>query len=252
MNPTRTLGKAQSASHRVAAFRAFTFAFCLAWGCGGCAARLGRDYGSVFFPAAPYYQVQRFGDKDRTGPLRIERMLLIPPVGDVPHELSEVVLMNLRQELQQVLPGVVHVPERRGAYAAYMIDENLVSDDGRPVLAELARVGRGADASHVLFVRLHEFRPYPPQRIFMEWTLIDVRTQTMALGLIGGIDASQQSVLAAADRFLRSRRALPYTSESLDLLVRSPREYSSFAVAQAIAVLKVDIASDAIPKDPLK
>lgn len=252
MNPARKQGKAPRTSRRGVALRSVVFCFCLAWGCGGCAARLGRDYGSVFFPTADYFQVQRVGHDDRAAPLRIERLLLTPPVGDVPHVLSESLLMSLRQELQQVLPGIVQVPEPRGSYAAYVTGENLVSDDGRPVLEELARVGGLAGASHVLFIRLHEFRPYPPQRIFMEWTLMDVRTQTLTLGLIGGIDASEQTVLVAADRFLRERRALPYTSESLDFLLRSPREYSSFAVAQAVGALKGHVASAAVPGDALK
>jgi len=252
MNTSRKQEKEPRASRRVAAFLTGICGIWLAWGCGGCAARLGRDYGSVFFPSADYYQVQRVGHDDRAGPLPIERLLLTPPVGDVPHLLSEVLLGNLRQELQQVLPGVVHIPEDRGAYAPYVTVDNLVSEDGRPVLEELARVGGLAGASHVLFIRLHEFRPYPPQRIFMEWTLLDVRTRTLVLGLIGGMDASEQTVLVAADQFLRERRALPYTSESLDFLLRSPREYSKFAVVQAVGALKGHVASAAVPGGALK
>lgn len=209
----------------------------------GCAARMGRDYGSVFFPTADYYRVQRVWPAGDHAPVAVDRLLLLPPVGDVSPALSGLVTGHLHQELQQLIPGAVHIPEQRGAYADYTTKDNLVADDGKPIIEELVQMGRMAGASHVLLIRLFEFRPYPPQRIFMEWTLIDVQQQVARLLLIGGIDAAEQNVLVAADQFLRERRARPYNAENLDFLLRSPREYSSFAVAQAVNALRGHVAS---------
>lgn len=225
---------------------------CLTGMVGGCAARLGRDYGHPVFPAAEYYQIQRVWSGEERGLLFIERLLVLPPRGDVPPVLAEVFLHSLRQELQQILPGVVQVPESRGGYASYLTEANLLYDSGWPSAEELARMGGMAGASHVLFVRLLDFRPYPPQRILMEWTLVDVEAEAERLLLVGGMDASEQVVLVAADRFLRERRALPYTTENLELLLRSPREYSSFAVSQAVNALKGYVVVATLSEKALK
>lgn len=241
------------------AWRSFLMAtglgLCLVWMAGGCAARLGRDYGHPVFPAAEYYHIQhiqRVLSGEERGLIYIDRLLLVPPAGEIPPELAEVFMHSLRQELQQILPGSVQVPESRGTYASYVTEGNLLLDSGRPNTEELARMGGVAEASHVLFVRLLDFRPYPPQRISMEWTLVDVKAEAERLLLVGGMDASEQVVLIAADRFLRERRAFPYTSENLDLLLRSPRAYSSFAVAQAVNALKGYVAVGGLWEKPLK
>lgn len=211
----------------------------------GCAARLGRDYGHVLFPAADYFQVQVVTPGKATNqPAEIADLLLLPPVGDIPADLTESLLLAMWQEMQQILPGVVRAPRRPGRYAPYIQTSNMLMDDGRPAIDELVRIGKLAQASHVLLPRIIDYRAYHPQRIVMEWLIVDVQRDRKLMSLVGGLDASEQKVLISADVYLRERKAKRYNSGNLDLLLRSPREFHKFAVAQAVDALKGRIQPD--------
>ena len=176
------------------------------------------------------------GSVDR--PVPVESLLLLPPVGMATEEQSELLLLTAWQELQQNLPGVVRTPRVDGLYAPYTRAANLMKDDGRVDEAELERIGRLAASSHLLFMRVIQYRPYHPQSLIMEWILLDVKTRKPVLVLAGAMDAAEQKVQAAAGNYLRNRRSDPGTPGSLDTLLRSPREYCRFTCAQAVDSLK--------------
>jgi len=205
----------------------------------GCAARLGRDYGHVLFNSADYFQIQIVtpgGAKDQT--IAIDNLLLLPAVGDLPEELIDGMLLTVWQELQQIIPGSVIMPRERGRFAAYTTTANLLGDDGRPAVQEIIQIGRVTGSSHVLLPRIRDYRPYHPQRIVMEWMLFDVKRGQMVLLMVGNMDASEQRVLVAADAYLRQRKAKEYSSSNLDMMLRSPRDFNGFAMAQAVSALK--------------
>jgi hypothetical protein len=191
------------------------------------------------FPAADYFQVQVVTPgKASKQPSVISDLMLLPPIGNVPAELTESLWLAIWQEMQQVLPGVVRAPRRQGRYAPYIQTSNIMMDDGRMAIDELVRVGKLAQASHVLLPRIIDYRAYHPQRIVMEWLIVDVGRERALLSLVGGLDVSEQKVLISADAYLRERKAKPYNSANLDLLLRSPREFNNFAVAQAVEALR--------------
>lgn len=171
-------------------------------------------------------------------PVQITSLLLLPPVGFESEEQSMQWMLAIWQELQQNLPGIVRTPRRDGPYTPYTSEHNLLMDDGRIDGDELERIGRLAGASHLLFPRIINYRPYPPQSIIMEWILLDVKEKQSVLILAGAMDASEQKVLIAAQHYVNNRRSDPSTSGSLEVLLRSPREYSRFVSAQAADSLK--------------
>lgn len=208
----------------------------------------GRDYGVVLLPSAEYFQIQLISPGGAADfPVTIQSLLILPPVGDVPADLTEGLSLALWQEFQQVLPGAVRLLSPRGRFAAYTTTANLLSEDGSPVSSELERIGRLTGASHVLLPRIIDYRPYHPQKITIEWVIFDADRGRTALTLVGCIDASEQRVVMAADAYLRERKAKPYLSSNLDVMLRSPREFNGFAIAQALKSLRGKVKSGTLP-----
>jgi hypothetical protein len=205
----------------------------------GCVVRPGRDYGSLLYRPSPFFQVQmldlRIAAED---PLPIRDLLLLPPVGDAPMDVVREFPLLQWQELQQVLMGVVRMPRPGGPYVQYAGTSNLMGSNGRIDVEELFRIGLLAGASHVLLPVIVDYRPYHPQRITMEWVLLQVANRSVSMIVVGAIDASEQRVLIAADAYLRHRKASPYDSSSLDMLLRSPRAFTGFAMHEAVAALQ--------------
>lgn len=198
-----------------------------------------RDFENVAYRPTEHFRVQFLlpeGTVDR--PVPIDNLLILQPVGRMTDEQSRLLLLSIWQELQQSLPGIVRTPEIDGLYAPYTSAENLMRDDGRIDEAELERIGRLAGASHLLIARVINYRPYPPQSIIMEWILLDVQRKQKVLILAGAMDAAEQKVQAAAVNYTYNRRSDPNAAGNVDVILRSPREYYRFAVAQAVDSLK--------------
>ena len=205
----------------------------------GCTTGIKRQFNHDSFRPNEHFRVQFLlpeGIGER--PVPIESLLLLPPVGLADEAQSLMFMLGMWQELQQNLPGIVRTPRTEGPFAPYTDASNLLMDDGRIDGDELERIGRLAGASHLLIARVIHYRPYHPQSIIMEWHLLDVKRKRQVLILAGAMDASEQKVLIAANNYVRSRRSDPTSSGSVDVLLRSPREYSRFTSAQAADALK--------------
>ena len=205
----------------------------------GCTTGVKRLYNHDSFRPNEHFRVQFLlpeGMVER--PVQIASLLLLPPVGFESEEQSTQWMLAMWQELQQNLPGIVRTPRDEGPYTPYTSARNLLMDDGRIDGDELERIGRLAGASHLLLARIISYRPYPPQSIIMEWILLDVKEKQPVLILAGAMDASEQKVLSAANNYVNNRRSDPSASGSLEVLLRSPREYSRFVTAQAADSLK--------------
>lgn len=205
----------------------------------GCVSRPGRDYGHLMFRADRYFQVQLVDSglmNDEK--IYVTTLLLLPPVGAMPEVMSEPFALTLWQELQQTLPGRVINLRENGRYAAYADSVNLLADSGHVMASEVVRLGKLADVTHVLLPRIVDYSPYHPQRMIMEWRLFDVHRERTVLIVVGGLDASEQRVMSRADSYLRDRKAKSYNAANLDMLLRSPREFNGFAIAEASEVLE--------------
>lgn len=206
----------------------------------GCTFRQGRDYGHILFPSDPFFQVQVI--EPNRGPgmsgLDLQDVLLLPPIGDTPVDVVREFPLIMWQELQQIIPGAVRMPRLDGAFSDYYQFDNVVADNGDINIEELIRIGMHANSSHVLLPVIITYRPYPPQKITMQWTLLDIREREIVLLLVGTLDASEQRVVIAADSFLRQRKAYPYNSDTLDVLLSSPHAFTGFALAEAVGALQ--------------
>ena len=205
----------------------------------GCTTAVQRQYNHASFRPNEHFRVQFVLPEGMVEkPLPIDTLLLLPPIGLPGEESSLMFMLSMWQELQQNLPGIVRTPRMDGPYAPYTSARNLLMDDGRIDGNELERIGRLAGASHLLIARVIFYRPYHPQSIIMEWHLLDVQKRRSVLIVAGAMDASEQKVLTAASNYVRSRRSDPTSAGSVDVLLRSPREYCRFACAQAADALK--------------
>ncbi len=218
----------------------------------GCASRYNRDYGRIPFQPAPYFHVQvLLPESDEPEALDIQSLLLLPFIGNITPDLGQTLWLAIWQEWQQVLPGRLRTPLEDGPYARYMDDASIVQEDGRLHHADLLRIGRLARASHVLVMRVVDYRPYHPQRIIMEWSMLDVRSGRTVLQLAGTVDAMEQRVLISADKYLRDRRAVPYNTANLDVMLRSPRQYSAFTASLAIGAVRDHVRPGMSMMDPM-
>lgn len=205
----------------------------------GCVTRRGRDFGHILVAPAEHYPMQiSVVPEQQKQKTIITRVLVLPPVGELPADLRKQLHLIISQQLQQLIPGAVMSHALTSSLAAYTTTAALRTSDGQINLNEAVRLGRLTDASHVLMVDIIECRPYPPQKLAMEWTVIDTQKTVALIKMIGLCDAAEQNTLAAADRFLLSRRSRPYEKANLDLIMNSPREYHSFVVAVAVEMLK--------------
>jgi len=196
----------------------------------------------------PFFSVQRYSDvqlkqmgEGAGKVMPVETLLLLEPIGGVSGRLAERIHLAVRQEMQTLLPGSVRTLEKNRMYERYTEASNLVLADGAIAADEVFKIGRAAKASHVMIVKIVDYRAYHPQRLMMEWVLFDVEKKQIGLVLSGGLDASEYDVELAAVDFMKGRRADPFTEAGLDVLLRSPREYVQFAVVQAVDVLKTEI-----------
>lgn len=219
----------------------------------GCAAMYNRDYGRIPFQPAPYFHVQvLLPESDEHEILDVHSLLLLPLIGNITPDLGQTLWLAIWQEWQQVLPGRLRTPLEDGPYAPYMDYANIVQEDGRLHHADLQRIGHLARASHVLIMRVVDYRPYHPQRIIMEWSMLDVRTGRTVLQLAGCVDAMEQRVLISADKYLRDRRAVPYNTANLDVMLRSPRHYCAFTASLAIAAIRDHVRPGMSIVDPME
>ncbi len=198
-----------------------------------------RNFSQVGYRPTEHFRVQfLLPEGDLEKPVPIEQLLLLPPFGLASEAQSRMFYLSIWQELQQVLPGIVRSPRDDGPFGQYTTAGNLIMDDGRINEEELERIGRLAAASHLLVVRFVDYRPYHPQRVIMEWMLLDVKSRSTVLVVSGSLDAAERQVVNAVDYYIRSRRPVSQTSPDLDVTLRSPRQYSAFVAAASVDALK--------------
>jgi len=168
----------------------------------------------------------------------VDSLLLPAPVGNIAEESIKNLHSAIRQELQQILPGSIRTLRKDGSYARYATEANLFLENGKISVDEGVRLGSVAGVSHVLVARVLDYRPYHPQRLVMDWYLLDVDNERLILLVSGGMDAAEHKTRQLAKQFYKARKADSDTDAGLDVMLRSPREYARFTVAQAVNALR--------------
>ncbi len=203
----------------------------------GCVLMRGRDFGSWAQPGEKIDLVHFIipsssGEKQMVPGACIA---MIPIFGDMPQPYLDQLNRNLLNEAKVYFQVNTVDVDRYGRFESYIKPENLMPVDGTFNTSEIARIGQILGVPYVLCARLASYRMHPPQQLVMHFTLVDTSTFTTWLEMKTSYDATEQAVLVLADRYLRARIGRPYNKTNLDILLRSPAQYSSFAAAHAMA-----------------
>lgn len=201
----------------------------------GCVLMRGRDFGSWAQPGEKIDLVHFIG------PVTDQRMepnahiAVVPIIGDMPQPYLDQLNRHLLSEAKIYFKVNTIDIDRYGKFQSYISKENILPVDGSFNTSEIARLGRILGVPYVLCARLTSYRLHPPQELTMHFTLVDTSTFAAWFEMKASYDASEQAILILADRFLRSRMGKAYNKTNLDILLRSPSQYSSFTAAHAMA-----------------
>ena len=204
----------------------------------GCVAQRGIDFGSWAMSGSDIEILRVFYCKDREPLTGEEVVLLVPPVGGMPAKNLVDLHNNIYQEMKRAIPAVVFTLEREGMLGRYISEGNITLIGDRFDSHEVSLVGKAAGASHVLCVRVCEFRAYIPQVLALQFTLIETATGRIVAEMKATFDASEQQVVVAVGNYLQCRRARKYDDQNLDIILRSPSEYSAFVASECCDALR--------------
>jgi hypothetical protein len=178
------------------------------------------------------------------------RVLVLPPVGSIaPPDARQSMAHNIMREMQYAAPVHPFQLETAALPARYWREDNVADTDGRFDLEEVVRIGDLFTAPYVLCVHVRAWRPYAPQVLALHMTLVDVAGRRPVAELHASFNAAEQQVVVAADDWLQARRARKYDAQSLDILLRSPSEFSAFVTARCVQRLLEVLKGTAVTTD---
>jgi hypothetical protein len=208
----------------------------LALACG-CVAKRGVSFGHWAMRGERINTIRVFIPENEQRLSGREKVLLFPPLGEMPAENLEQLQKHLHQEMLNYFMAPVYTLSRDGRMREYISEDNLLLAGGMFNTEEAGRIGKMLGATHSLCVLVRQFRPYPPQVLALSLVMVDNETCRMVAEMDATFDAAQQEVLIAADEYLQTRLAREYSSQNLDILLRSPTQYSGFVSCYCCRVL---------------
>ena len=222
---------------------AFPLGVVCALAAGGCMVPMrGVDFGSWIPEPSSSLPLARIHRADGAKALSPEaRVLVLPLLATLPAESLDGLRHMMEEQARLYFPCRVQTADPEGVLAEYVSSANICSGDGRFNIDEIARLGRYLDASHVLAACVREARFYPPQNLEIVLVVVEAETSRPVVEMHADFPASEQQVVAALGRHLDERVARKYDRTSLDLVLRSPSEYSRFALAECCRVLAQDL-----------
>jgi hypothetical protein len=203
----------------------------LAIGSAGCVSRRGIDFGHWARSPERIAVVRIVHDDTATAITNRDTILVLPPVGAMDESIRTAFHRELFQQAQNAFPAAVLDLQMSPAWNAVLSDENMTADGRLLNYAEIARLGSLLGVSHVLCLRVRDYRPYQPQVLSVWAAVVDTRTKRAAVELSGCFDASEQQVVVAVGDYLQARQARKFDQQNLDILLASPTEYRAFVLA---------------------
>lgn len=196
----------------------------------GCVAMRGVHFGHIA-GAGSDVPLMRVFTSDHARLHGGERILLLPPAGEGSDEAKRRFQQDLYRCMRLDFSASVITVGAVEHLQPYVTESNLLTDDGFFDIREAALLGRLLGFSHVAGVYVNADRAYHPQVKDIRVMLISVRDIEPVAVLEGVFDASEQKVVVALADYLQRRRARVYSTTSLDVMLRSPAEYSAFVAA---------------------
>lgn len=200
----------------------------------GCLLMRGRDFGSWAQSGEKIDLVHLIGPVTSKRMESSAKIAILPIFGDMPQPYLDQLNRHLFDEAKIYFRVNSIDVDRYGRFKDYIIKENLMPSDGVFNTSEIGRLGNILGTPYVLCARLISYRLYPPQELVMHFILVDTTTFSAWFEMKASYNASEQAVLILADRYLRARIGKPYNQTNLDILLRSPSQFSSFAAAHAM------------------
>ncbi|MFH0879483.1 MAG: hypothetical protein V2A34_07190 [Lentisphaerota bacterium] len=195
----------------------------------GCVVKRGVDFGH--WAGKPQnIPLVRVYDVDESKSITPDAsILLLPPVNDMPDTNKEQFQSVLYKQLRNYFPPNIAQVDTTGPLSEYVRQDNLMPTLGLFDFAEAARIGQLLGVSNVLCVWVRDFRLHPHQLLALSMAMVDSASGKAIGRLDASFDASEQQVILAVADYLESRTSRPYDKVQLELMLRSPYEYSMFA-----------------------
>lgn len=200
----------------------------------GCVVRRGVDFGHWARPGEQIDTVRIFGPAEEDRLSGNERILLLPPMGKMTRKNMDAIRVSLYHAMRHRFPAEISYAKKDGRLAEYLAEDNLLLFDGTFNFQESGRLGRLLGASHVLCVRVCKLRPYPPQVLSLRFALVETESCQAVAEMSAIFDASEQQVVTQLGDYMQSRRARKFNQQNLDIMLRSPSEYTAFVMDRCL------------------
>ncbi|HBA84113.1 MAG TPA: hypothetical protein DCZ95_08475 [Verrucomicrobia bacterium] len=203
----------------------------------GCVVKRGIDFGHWAASAEKIPLIRKYNVETSRLPGASARVALLPPINHMPEptrtQFRDILLTDLRNHV----PVQIFEVDEQGPLAEYVREDNLAPTVGVFDFQEAGRLGRLLGASHVLCVRVRDFRLHPPQVLALYLAMVETSSGQVIAEFDASYDASEQQVVMAMDDYLQSRRARGYDKTNLEIMMRSPMEFHSFVCTQCSRAL---------------
>ena len=174
-------------------------------------------------------------------PSTIQQTVLLPPLGIKDPALREKVRQKLYQGARRHFVNPLQVVNPDSSYANYITEKNLVTPDGTLNTSEVVIIGELMDVSHVICPMFLEIRPYPPQKISILVTVIDVKTGNVAAELSGTFDARDRDIRDWFGLYTGERGADYELEQEIDSKLLSPSEFQAFVADSCFSLLRENL-----------
>lgn len=226
-----------------------TLAVLAALALSGCIAQYGSEFGhwSSLQENVPLYRVDC--PSPIPPPLNTQTVAILPALGSLPERERRALDSIILQTARQTLCAQTITVDPSGPMAGYVSSENLLTDAGGINLTEAALIGSVLESAYILTVHVQELEALPPQRIVMVLTLMDTAKARPVASIAVCLRAQDQRTQAELAEYLKVRIARKYDRSSLDIILRSPTEFQTFAMVRSLQTLNTALWQPP-PEDP--
>jgi hypothetical protein len=215
----------------------------------GCLAQYGSDFGhwSSLQENVPLYRVDC--PTPLPPPVSTQTVAILPALGSIPERERRALDSIILQTARQTLCGQTVAVDPAGPMANYLTSENLLTDAGGINLTEAALIGAVLESAYILTVHVQELEPLPPQRVVMVLNMMDTAKAIPVASVAVCLRAQDQRTQMELAEYLKVRIARKYDHSSLDLILRSPTEFQTFAMVRSLQTLNTALWQPP-PDDP--
>ena len=167
---------------------------------------------------------------------------MLPPLGIKDSATRKQIEQKLFQGARRHFINPLKTVNPNSAYANYISEKNLMNSDGTLNISEVVVVGQLMNVSHVICPIFKEIRPYHPQRISLQLTVIDTRTGETPAELSGVFDLRDQDIQDWFERYQKRLGNNDINDDTIRQNSHSPNEFQSFISDSCFELL-----SDSLP-----